>query len=179
MLPQDRARTFENAPLDDLLGVLLRQLKRPLATQGFHLTDTEAEHLAVEQAAGREVPRQADLLAALSAVVKESETVLAGMGLTFQQSLEADMSTLGGWETTAEFLDLANEKSNAELRITLGSALALAFGGEKRFAADLLYLASGDYSDETVIARRALAFASGIEASAPDALSRFRAWASS
>jgi hypothetical protein len=177
MLPSDRAHTFENAPLEDLLGVLLRQLKRPLATHGFHLTDADAHRLALERMEGRNVASRADLVKALAEVVAESEGVLARMGLTFQQALDADLSDVGGWETTAEFLELANEKANAELRITLGSALALAFGGERRFAADLLHLVGGDYGDETVIARRVLSFASGIEPEAADWLENVRAWA--
>lgn len=179
MLPQDRARTFENAPLDDLLGVLLRQLKRPLAAHAFDFTDAEAQQLAAERVAGQESPRRADLLAALSAVVTESEAVLSGIGLTFQKSLDADMNDVGGWETTAEFLELANEKSNAELRITLGSALALAFDGDKHFANDLLFLATGDYGDETVIARRILSFASSVDSRDSDWLARIKVWSNS
>jgi hypothetical protein len=158
MLPPDRAQTFANAPIDDLLGVLLRQMRRPLAAQGFTINDNDAVRVASERAAG-DVPAETPaLLVALAGVVNESLAVLRGLGLTFEQSLDADMTTIGGWQTTAEFLNIANEKSNAELRITLGAALTLAFG-DAQFKPLLTYLAAGSYGDETVIAQRALQFA--------------------
>jgi len=157
MSSQDRAQTFADMPIHDFLAVLLRQLKRPLAAHGLQLTDAEAERLAQNRLNGQplDVP---NLIPALVEVVTESEGVLARMGLTFTQSLDAPMEAVPGWETTAEFLDVANEKSNAELRIVVGAALALAFG-EVRFAAYLEHLAAGDYGDETVMAQRTLAFA--------------------
>ena len=176
MLPTDRAQTFANAPMQDMLSVLLRQLKRPLGTQGFKLTDAEANRLATERVAGKIPQRSLELVAALEGIVRESEAVLADLGLTFLTSLDADMSTLGGWETTAEFLELANEKANAELRITLGAALDMAFVGDEQYAPYLLFLAAGNYGDETVIAQRILAFTTGIPAGAPDWLKRVRSY---
>jgi hypothetical protein len=159
MLPADRAQTFADAPLDELLSVLLRQLKRPLAVHGVHLTDADAERLAQDRMGGKPLTLP-ELPAALVAVVSESEAVLRTMGLTFTQSLDTPMDALPGWESTSEFLELANEKSNAELRITLGAALALAFG-EAQFKPYLQHLAEGDYGDESVIARRVLESATG------------------
>jgi hypothetical protein len=148
----DHAQTFANAPLDELLSVLLRQLKRPLATYGITLTDTEAERLAAERIAGKPLSLPA-LLPALVNIVGESEAVLAKMGLTFIASLDTPMDRVSGWETTAEFLDLANEKSNAELRIVLGAALLWAFG-DQQYASYMKHLANGDYGDETAIVGR-------------------------
>ncbi len=176
LLPADRAHSFANAPIDDLLGVLLRQLKRPLAVHGFKLTDAEANRLASERVAGKIPQRTLDLVATLEKIMQESEAVLRNLGLTFQSSLDADMNTIGGWETTAEFLDLANEKVNAELRITLAAALDMAFVGDARYAHYLMFLAGGDYGDETVIARRALSFVTGIPTSAADWLAQVRSW---
>lgn len=170
----DRAQTFENAPMVDLLGILLRQMRRPLAAHGWHMTDTEAVHIAQERVDNGAFPDSA-LITAVIAAVQESELVLNKMGLTFEQSLDADMNTIGGWTSTAEFLELANEKSNAELRITLGAALALAFG-EQKFAPALLRLADGDYGDETVIARRVLSFASNIPLDAAEWSAQVRTW---
>lgn len=178
MLPPDRAQTFDGAPIGDLISVLLRQLKRPLASHGFSLSDAQAEALAQARVAGQPDGRIPALLAALEAVIAESVAVLGQLGFGFQDSLDADMNQIGGWDSTAEFLEIANEKSNAELRITLASAVALAFGGDRRYGVDLLYLARGDYGDETVIARRLLSFASGIEASGPDWVARIAAWIS-
>lgn len=157
MLPPDRAQTFASAPLGELLGVLLRQLRRPLAAHGLRLTDTEAQHMGEARGNG-EAGDFTALIAALAGVVTESESVLATMGVSFSESLDTPMDKIGGWETTAEFLDRANEKANAELRIALGAALLLAFG-DGRFAGHLQHLAAGDYGDETVIAQRVLAFA--------------------
>lgn len=177
MPPIDRAHTFAVAPLEELLSVLLRQLKRPLGTQGFKLTDSDAHRLGQERVQGQVSDPTPELVAALAGLVRESQAVLAGWGLTFQKSLDADLSTIGGWQTTAEFLEIANEKSNAELRITLASALGLVFGGDKLYVPDLLFLAGGDYGDESVIARRVLTFAAGVEASALNWLAQVRAWA--
>ncbi len=176
MLPTDHAQTFANAPMQDLLSVLLRQLKRPLGTQGFKLTDAEANRLASERVAGKTPQRSLELVAALEEVVRESEAVLADLGLTFQTSLGADLSTLGNWQTTAEFLDLANEKANAELRITLGAALDMAFVGDDRYAHYLIFLAGGDYGDETIIAQRVLTFTTGIKNDGADWLNQVRSW---
>ncbi len=176
MLPTDRAQTFANAPMQDLLSVLLRQLKRPLATQGFKLTDAEANRLATERVDGKIPQRSLELVAALESIVHESETVLADLELTFQTSFDADLSIIGNWHTTAEFLDIANEKSNAELRITLGSALDMAFVGDDQYAPYLLFLAEGDHGDETVIAQRILSFATGIAVDKPDWLKQVRSW---
>jgi len=155
-MPLDREHTFANAPIDELLSVLLRQLKRPLATHGVTITDADAERLAQDCAAGKPLTLTT-LVPALVAVVTESEGVLAKMGLTFIEALDTPMDQVSGWETTAEFLELANEKSNAELRITLGAALALAFG-DGRFITYLNHLASGDYGDESLIAGHILRF---------------------
>ncbi|MBN8620215.1 MAG: hypothetical protein J0L63_15000 [Anaerolineae bacterium] len=175
-LSSGRARTFADAPLDELLAVLLRQLRRPLAAHHVDLTDAEAQRLAAERVQGHLPSRAAELTTALEALVAESEAVLQSFGLTFQQSLDADMSTVGGWETTAEFLEIANQKANAELRITLGAALALVFGADRRHAPLLFHLAAGAYDDETIIARRVLSFVSAVPPDAPDWLQRLQAW---
>lgn len=154
MPPGDRAQTFADAPLDELLSVLLRQLKRPLAAHGIQLTDADAERLVQDRLDGKPLTLT-NLPAALVAVVSESEAALATMGLTFTESLDTPMDALHGWESTSDFLALANEKSNAELRITVGAALALVFG-EGKFLPYLQHLANGDYGDESVIARRVL-----------------------
>ncbi len=173
MLP-DRLAAYRNAPLGDLLAILLRQYRRPLADRGVHLTDAEAEALA-GQIAARAVPDEAiqPLRAALVDLVAESEGVLARWKLSFRQSLDAQMTDLPGWESTAEFLEIANQKANAELRISTGAALLAALG-DTRYAADLLFLVERDPNDlDAVIARRVLRFASGIES---DDLDQLRAW---
>lgn len=175
MPPDDRAQTFANAPLDELLGVLLRQLKRPLGAHGFSLTDAAANALGAAGAAGGAPPPA--LCPALTGVLAESRVVLQEMGFSFRQSLDADVGTLGGWQTTGDFLELANTKVNAELRITVAAALALVFGcADDEARGDIWHLASGAYDDETVIAGRALAAAAGVDYGAPGWLAAAAAW---
>lgn len=167
MPPPDRASAFASAPLADLFSILLRQLKRPLATHALPLTDADANRIAAALAQREAFTEAPALVTALAALAEESASVLRGMGLAFEQSLDTQITDISGWQTTAEFLDIANEKTNAELRISLSGALLLALG-DRRWGAALLHVAAGDYDDETAIARRALAFAAGIAPDAPD-----------
>ncbi len=149
--------TFETLPIDELLVVLLKQMKRPLESVGMTISDMDAKGYVRQRITGEgDIPPT--LIQGLLDSVAESEKVLAQWGLTFQQSLATQMDNIPGWETTADFLELANEKVNAELRITLGAALALALGGETRYVPYLRHLADGNYGDETIIARRVLEF---------------------
>jgi len=157
------AETFETLPFDELLVILLKQMKRPLESVGVQVSDDEARSVVRYQ-----IERRGDAPEALARVVtglieavEASEQALATLGLTFVESLDTPMDNVPGWETTAEFLELANEKINAELRITLGAALALTLGNEQRYVPYLEHLAAGDYGDETVIARRMLDFVRG------------------
>lgn len=163
MLP-NRAQTLANAPLEDLLTILLRQFKRPLAAHDIILTDADAQALAQEVAArAPESTLRAKVREALVTLIAESEAVLAGFNLTFEQSLDTPMDKLLGWETTAEFLELANEKSNAELRIAAGAALLTALG-DLRHAGRLLFMHERDDQDpDAQMGRRLLSFAADID----------------
>ena len=166
MLP-NRAQTLANAPLEDLLTILLRQFKRPLASHDVTLSDADAQTLAHEVATyAPETPLRASIREALVTLIAESEAVLAGFGLTFEQSLDTPMDKLTGWETTAEFLELANEKSNAELRIAAGAALLTALG-DLRHARRLWALHERDDQDpDAQMGRRLLSFAANIDSHA-------------
>jgi hypothetical protein len=180
MLP-NRITAYEQAPLDELLAILLRQFKRPLASHGITITDAEAGEIASSILQNKSLDEK--MLAvreALVPLIAESERVLAKWNLSFQQSLNTDMSNISGWETTAEFLELANEKTNAELRISTGSAL-LAVQGDLRYAAYLLFLVEQGKREQQadldqVIAKRVLLFASGIAPDDPDWLEKLRVW---
>ena len=180
MLP-NRISAYDQAPLQELLTILLRQFKRPLESQGVTIVDAEAMEIA-NAVVQREPLNEKTLAvrAALIQLVRESENVLAGWNLSFQQSLNTDMNDIPGWETTAEFLELANEKANAELRISTGSALLAAFG-DLRYKHHLLYMAEQGENErqpdlDQVIARRVLLFASGITEKDPGWLDKVRAW---
>jgi hypothetical protein len=177
----NRIGVYDQAPLEELLTILLRQFKRPLESRGVSITDTEAAEIAT--AVVQREPLNEKALAVRSALVQlvaESETVLEGWNLTFQQSLNTDMNDVPGWETTAEFLELANEKANAELRIATGSALLAAFG-DLRYKHYLLYMVEQGENErqpdlDQVIARRVLLFASGIASDDPAWLEKLRTW---
>ncbi len=156
MIPPDPLAAYQAAPLADLLAILLRQFRRPLVSRGVHFTDADAEKLAGEIVAHGELSEiSAKVRAALVDLVAESYAALERWNLTFQQSLDTEMSDIPGWETTADFLVIANEKTNAELRISTGAALLAALG-DPRYEADLRFLAARPDDLDGVIARRVL-----------------------
>ncbi len=157
MLPQ-RSAAYETAPLAELLAVLLRQFKRPLKSRGVDLTDADAEQMAQAIAARAPLnPQALTLRAALLALVAESEGVLARWQLTFEQALDTPMDAIPGWENTAEFLEVANIKSNAELRISTGSILLVALGDPSRVD-HVRFLAARPPDLDSVLAQRILDF---------------------
>lgn len=172
----DRTSRALTAPLDDLLTIVLRQFKRPLAALGITMTDQDAHSIIRAALTHEPLSDHAQTVRdGLAALVAESEAVLQRWNLTFQQSLETDMDAMPGWETTAEFIDIANEKSNAELRIANAAALVMLMG-DRRYAAHLLYLASRrDQDMDTVLAQRVLRFALGVDDEAADWLAQVRA----
>ena len=154
----DRENALEQAPFADLLVVLLKQFKRLLAAKGVNLSESDIEAVARQVSEHGAVDERMQMVReALVELVAESEAVLAQWKLTFQQALATNMDAMPGWETTAEFLDIANEKSNAEIRIAAGSALTAALG-DLRYEPYLRHLAEGDYDVDSIFARRVLAF---------------------
>jgi hypothetical protein len=177
----NRSAAYDQAPLEELLTILLRQFKRPLASRGVAITDESAREIANAAVQREPLSEQVKAVrAALVDLVSESEHVLTDWNLTFQQSINTDMNDIPGWETTAEFLELANEKSNAELRISTGSALLAALG-DLRYKHYLLYMVEQSENErqpdlDQVIARRVLLFASGISPDDPASLEKLRVW---
>lgn len=160
-----RHSAYASAPIRDVLAVLLRQFRRPLQNIGFDLSfDLIGETAA--QIAERTPPSEQSvaLRDGLVRVVEESEAWFSAHHLTFTRSLQTDMGDMPGWETTAEFLDLANAKSNAELRVAGASALVLALG-DVRYADHLLFLVAHPEVDDVnaLMAQRILAFVSATE----------------
>src|SRR6185369_1250735 len=101
-MPAENARTFENAPYDELFTVLLRQFKRPLKTQGIDLSDQDAADIAGFIVHQEHNTQTSATLQGLIGVVTESEEVLSQWGLPFEKSLDVKMENLNTWETTAE-----------------------------------------------------------------------------
>lgn len=174
MVLPDRGGAFRSAPLGELLGVLLRQLRRPLGAHGVGLSDAQAaergEQIAAALEGGSPLNDPA-LVTALTAIVRESEAVLARWNLTFAESLVTSMEAITGWETTAEFLEVANEKANAELRISTSAALLTALGA-RDFAGYLRHVLAREDDDlDTLIAARVLSAVDAADSSGDSAAS--------
>lgn len=173
----DRATVLNSAPLVDLIVVLLRQYKRLLAERGIELTEAHIRDIAQQAADRAPLPPPAhDARAALVALVEESVAVLARWQLTYPQALKTTMNEMPGWETTSEFLEIANEKGNAEMRIASGAALVAALG-DLRFADYLLATIDHDPAEiDAVVARRILLLLSGVDGAAADWRAQITAW---
>lgn len=161
---RNRADNVRGWTIDELVLILLRQFKRLLTERGADLTDSQMRDLA-QAVVDKRADSMGDTLVAvrraLDQIAAESEALLAGWGLTFAESLRMPMEEMPGWDTTADFLSLANEKVNAELRISAGAALRLLFG-ESAALRDVLTTAKHGADDpedvDAVIAVRALAY---------------------
>jgi hypothetical protein len=118
--------------------------------------------VAQATAARQPAPTQTQAIQiAMREIVDESIAVLRGWNLTYAQSLATPMDAMPGWETTADFLMLANEKGNAELRISSGSALLAGLGDSAYtpYLRDCMQHGAHDPEDvDAVIAQRVLDF---------------------
>ena len=180
----DRATNIESWDIDALTLILFRQFKRLLADKGVNLTDSEMQAIA-NSVAKRHVSAEHVhmIISALDALIGESMTVLAGYGLSFAQSLATDMTDLTHlWNTTADFLSIANEKGNAEIRISAGSALMTLLGNYRHVdnlitAIEHDIHALGTLDVDAMICKRALLFVARIASPDPHWWDKARAWA--
>lgn len=181
----DRATNIESWEIDALTLILLRQFKRLLTDKGVHLTDSHMQAIA-DAVANRDLsdPHVPAIVSALDVLISESMSVLAGYGLSFAQSLATDMTDLSHlWQTTADFLSLANEKGNAEIRISAGSALMTLLGDYRRVD-NLITMIEHDMQThgtldvDAMICKRALMFVAHLASSDPDWLDKARQWVS-
>jgi hypothetical protein len=160
-VPANPTERLNTMPLAELLLLVLHQFQRLLAERGVDLDDFDLETLAANIVNSEpDVNFKDKVQAALMDIVAESESVLHRWDLTFPQALATGMDAIPGWETTAEFIDLANEKNNAELRIATGSALLVALG-QHQYADFLRAIIDHDAETgdrEAIIARRILLF---------------------
>jgi len=179
MLPPNPNEQFGDAPLSDLLRVLLSQFKRLLADNGVTLTADET--LAVARAIADRTPHDKlpQIRTAMKKLVKDSVDLLDDRwGLTFLKSLYADIDDIDNWNSTAEFLEIANEKSNAELRISAGSSLLVAMGdlSFSPYLLNVIYHDDGVMDVDAVFAKRALLHASLQDGTSPDWLKQVENW---
>lgn len=172
--------SLKTAPLVEIIMLLLRQFKRLLAQAEVELTTDDMTAIGQAAAAYQPMPAKVTAIKTVMAqLVDESLDVLqTRFQRSFAESLATDMNTIGGWETTAEFLDIAEAKSNAELRISAGASL-LALLGDAQFADCLLRVIEHDAGADDVdaiFARRALAHHTQIPDIMPDWLEQVQAW---
>lgn len=158
-MPPHTTQTLKTMPHDALVGLLLGQFKPLLAAHGVPLPQSPPHPNAVPQ-----------VLAALHAIIGQSETTLQRWGLRFAQSLQTGIDTLPGWQTTAEFLAIANQKTTAEQRIASGAALAALLGDARHagYLLDVIAHDGGADDADALIARRALSFLTHTPTDTPD-----------
>lgn len=155
-----------DAPFSDLMRVLLSQFKRLLADNGTTLTADETLEVARAISDGESHPKLPAIQTIMQTLVDESLTLIQDRWkLTFLQSLYASMDDLDNWETTAEFLEIANEKSNAELRVSAGSSLLVAMGNLHfaPYLLDVIKHDNGVMDVDAVFAKRVLLHVSSTE----------------
>lgn len=180
MPPPNPAGKLLEAPPEDLIVLLLKQFKRLLDEHGLRLTTPELEAIGQRASKSAQLSDQGQQAKQIiGKLVAESERVLASrFGFTFSESLTADMQAVGGWETTAEFIEVANVKNNAELRISAGSALRV-FLGDLEGVPHLLTVLdhdAGAMDVDAAFARRALCHAADISPTTPDWLNQVQLW---
>jgi hypothetical protein len=182
-MPPNPALTLLNAPLSELIAVLYKQFSRLLAQADIALSTSEVTALAAAAAERQPLPPVAERICErLADLIRESEHELqTRFQMSFAQALAADMSAVSGWETTAEFLELANHKNNAELRISAASSLLLMLG-DGRFAHHALAVVDHDggvMDVDACFARRGLCHYTRVPPLAEDWLAQVRAALSS
>ena len=178
-LPPTPDEKLGNLPFSDLMRVLLSQFKGLLAERGITLTVDETQVIAIAIADHSPHPKLTAIREAMKVLVKESIDLLQNRwGLTFVKSLYAEMDDIDNWDTTAEFIEIANEKSNAELRISAGSTFLVANGDLSfiPYLLDVIHHDAGVMDVDAVFAKRALTHVSNTDYDANDWLEQVERW---
>ncbi|GAB1420825.1 hypothetical protein MASR2M15_09490 [Anaerolineales bacterium] len=169
------ATALLSASSEELIHLLLKQFQRLVAEKGTSLSAAEMKQIASDAALYQENTRIPTLILALQSLVQDSHQLIANRWkMDFASILTADVASLETWSSTADFLEIANEKSNAELRISAGSCL-LAFLGDLAVTPDLMVILHADQGANDVdgiMARRALCHLFKIDPQAEDWLAQ-------
>ena len=176
---QNPAEQLKNIPLTILVPDMLKQFNKLtlLGQHGINLSKLEMDAIAETLTEGKALPENASAINnALYDIVQESITLLDDrFSLNFAKALETtDISDVADWHTTADFLEIANEKSNAELRISAGCSL-MVFLGDVRLANHLLTVIrvdDGVNDVDAMIAKRALSYYAKLDMDAEDWLTK-------
>lgn len=179
-VPDAPTEGLSRAPLGEIIWIALQHFRASLAEAGLILGAGETRELAGAIAEGTARAKGDCALRHIAAIVDGRLSRLRSRWrLDFAASLRADMAAIGPWRSTAEYLELANAKAEAEIDIALGSAL-LAAAGQRDYAPyllDVLEQDAGDCADiDAAIARRILLHISGVDGARADWLAQLRRW---
>ena len=176
------ADKLNSAPISEVLLLLLSHFREILADGGLALTHDTSRELARALASAEPHAAMDALMSILAELVEASLGELqTRWQLDFAAALRADMSSIGGWETTAEYLELANDKVAVETRIAGGSALLVA-AGRHEYAAnliDVIEVDAGAMDIDAVVAKRVLLHVSGVDGADADWLTQVQQWQNS
>ncbi|MGB1285153.1 MAG: hypothetical protein ACPG7F_01360 [Aggregatilineales bacterium] len=180
MPPPNPAEKLYHAPLSDLAVLLLKQFARLLTDRDIPLKIPEMTAIGMAIEADNTLPEKSlQLITVLETLIHESEKELqTRFEMTFAASLATDMDAIDNWESTGEFIELANYKSNAELRISAAATLLTLFGVYTHTHHLLTVIAADNGIDDVdaVLAKRALTHASGIDIRTQDELVLIHGW---
>jgi hypothetical protein len=153
------AAHLSTAPLDELISILFQQFKKPFVEHNIDTSPEVLQRITEAAADHQSLPETDGMRALLHKIIHESEDTLHNdFGFSFASSLGKTMNDVTGWVSTAEFIDKANIKSTAELRISTASLL-LAFMGDASFTHHIRAILADDAEAEDVdgvLAMRAL-----------------------
>lgn len=178
-MPDSPAEGLSRASLSEVIFILLQHHRASLAESDLRLGADEARELAQSIAAGRRHAKAEIVMRHIARIVDGRLAELESRWqMDFATSLRADMTVIGPWRTTAEFLTLANDKAEAETGIALGSALLVAAGRRDYapYLLDVLEHDAGVFDIDATIARRILLHISGVDGARTDWLAQLRRW---
>ena len=170
---------LNEAPLADILNLLLRQFSEELAEAGLRLGDETINQLSRDLASRLASGTASALVDVLIPLVDDNLNQLnSRWNLRFPEFLAAESSQIDNWQSTAELLKLANDKIEIEQRIVIGSALLVICGRHEyaEYLLDVLEYDMGLMDLDAVIAKRALLHISGVDGARRDWLTRVRDW---
>ena len=168
-----------NAPLAEILRLLLRQLDDALTHRDYSLMISDSRQLVFALEAAEPSDRLNDLVAILIRLIEDSlKTLRDRLSVDFAGSLAADITQLAAWESTADLLSIANDKAIAEQEILIASALLVACGRSEyaSYLIDVIEDDAGLMDVDAVIARRILLHVGAIDGTNAHLLSQARAW---
>ena len=178
-MPASPAERLDKAPLSEVILMLLQYFRAYLAENNLTLGADEARELAQALAAGQRHVRVETLTGTIAKLVDGCITSLrVRWQMDYPTALRAELSDIGPWQSTAEFLELANDKAEAETQIALGAALLVADRRSEYapYLINVIEYDAGALDLEATVARRLLLHVSGIDGAQSDWLAQVKRW---